>query len=202
MKLTKIAAVPVIALAAGLSLAACGQTVTKAPATHAPAAAAPAAPAATTAPTAAASPPDTAPLSGAVGTTYQVTGPNGPSGASTVYTVTLDQVQQQATLGEYATLTNGADHVVAAEFTITGTSGQSSDDANNDAVVVGSDQQNYTPSFDTITAGTNFNSGDFNVTPGQTVTGWVAFELAPGTSIGSVQWSPGIGGQTATWTVK
>jgi len=98
-------------------------------------------------------------------------------------------------------LTNGSDHVTAAEFSITGKTGQSSDDANSDAVAVGSDSHDYTSSADDVTAGTNFNSGEFNVTPGQTVTGWVSFELAPGATMASIQWSPGLGGQTATWTL-
>lgn len=180
----------------GLAVSACGPTVAKAPASSAPAGT-PAAPAASSP---AASPSSSAPLSGPVGTTYTVTGMN-DSGNQTEYSVTLVRVDQQATLGAYETLTNGSDHVTAAEFTVTGKTGQSSDDANSDAVTVGTDQQDYTPSFDTITAGTNFNSGDFNVTPGQSVTGWVAFELAPGVTMASVQWTPGIGGQSATWTL-
>jgi hypothetical protein len=146
-------------------------------------------------------PTPSAPLTGSVGSGFVVTGANGPSGANTVYNVTLDKVDQQASLGSYETLTNGNDHVTGAEFTIAGTSGATTDDANSDAVAVGTDGQDYTPSFDTITDGTNFNSGDFNVAAGQTVNGWVSFELPPGVTIASVQWTPGIGGQTATWTV-
>jgi hypothetical protein len=194
--------IPVAGLAiAGLSLAACGTAVAKTPAPVASASSAsssvPAAPASSSPP----SSPSSGPLSGPVGTSYQVTGANGPNGENTVYTVTLVQVEQQATLGQYGTLTDGSDHVTAAEFTITGKTGESSDDANSDAVAVGTNGQDNTSSFDTITAGTNFDSGEFDVTPGQSVTGWVSFELAPGTSIASVQWSPGIGGQTATWTL-
>ena len=191
---TTIAAIAVTA--AGITAAGCGSTVAKTPASQAPAAAATSAPTTT-----AASPSPSAPLTGPVGTSYQVTGDNGPQGATTVYTVTLDQVQQQATLGQYETLTNGSDHVTAAEFTITGKTGQTSDDANTDAVVVGTDSQNYQSAADTITAGTDFKYGDFNVSAGQTVTGWVSFELAQGVTIASVQWAPGFESQTATWTV-
>lgn len=194
----KTSTVAITALAAGALAAGCGTTVSKAPAANAPAAAAAAAD--TSAPAPSQSP--SQPLTGPVGTTFTVSGPNGPNGAATVYDVTLVRVEQQASLGQYGELTTAADHVTAAEFTVTGKTGQTSDDANNDAVVVGSDSQDYTPSFDTITAGTNFNSGTFNVSAGQSVTGWVAFELAPGASIASVQWSPGFGGQTATWAVK
>jgi len=135
-----------------------------------------------------------------VGGTFSVSGPNGPSGANTTYNVTLDKVDQHAALGPYETLTNGNDHVTGAEFTIAGKSGQTSDDVNSDAVAVGTDGQDYTFSADAITDGTNFNYGEFNVTAGQSVNGWVSFELPPGVSIASVQWAPG-GGQAATWTV-
>ena len=198
----KLIAIPVTVVAAGLSLAACGPTVAKAPA---PASSTPSSTPATTAPAAQAAQPapaGTAPLTGPVGTTFKVTGNNGPNGASTVFTVTLNQVQQQATLGQYETLMNGSAHVAAAEFTVTGTSGQTSNNVNNDALVVGTDQQNHPTAFDAITAGTNFNHGEFSVSPGQTVTGWVSYELAPGVSVASVQWSPGWDGPVATWTVK
>jgi Protein of unknown function (DUF2510) len=148
----------------------------------------------------AASPSSSGSLSGPAGTTYSVTGDNGPNGATTTYTVTMNRSTQHATLGQYETLTNGSDHVTAAEFTIAGKSGQSSDDADSDAVAVGTDGQDYTAAFDTITEGTNFNDGQFQVGPGESVTGWVSFELPAGVSIASVQWSPG-NSEAATWTV-
>ena len=166
------------------------------PAAAAPAATSPPSPAASSSPA-----PSPSLTTGTIGSGFEVTGPNGPAGATTVYDVTLDQVDQHASLGQYETLTNGDDHVTGAEFTITGKTGQTTDDADSDAVAVGTDGQDYTASFDTITDGTNFNHGDFNVGPGQAVKGWVAFELPPGVSIASIQWSPGLGGQTATWTV-
>lgn len=147
------------------------------------------------------SPSSSAPLSGSIGTTFTVTGGNGPDGATTVYDVTLDQVDQHATLSQYGSLTNGSDHVTAAEFRIDGSSGQASDDADNDAVAVGTDGQDYTPAFDTITEGTNFDAGDFRVSPGQDVTGWISFELPAGVSIESVQWAPTFGGSAATWNI-
>jgi hypothetical protein len=57
--------------------------------------------------------------------------------------------------------------------------------------------ESLTNGSDHVTAGTNFNSGEFDVSPGQTVTGWVSFELAPGATMASIQWSPGAGSQTA-----
>lgn len=190
--------IAVLVAAIAMTLAGCDSiakdSTAQPPATSAPPAAAPSA-----APSAlAGSPSDDGNLTGPPGTAFTVTGDNGPNGATTVYDVTMTQVVQRAHLGQYESLSNGSDHVTAAEFKITGQSGQTSDDADNDAVVVGTDGQDYTPVFDTITEGTNFNGGDFRVGPGQSVTGWVAFELPPGVKIASVQWQPGIS-QTATW---
>jgi hypothetical protein len=192
-----------LALAAGLvgGLSACGTTAAKVASAATPASSASSSASAKAPAAQASSSPSSGPLSGPVGTTYQIAGANGPNGQNTVYTVTLVQVEQQATLTQYGSLTNGSDHVTAAEFSIKGKTGESSDDANSDAVAVGSDSQDYTSSSDDITAGTNFNSGEFDVTPGQAVTGWVSFELAPGATMASIQWSPGFGSQTATWTL-
>ena len=91
---------------------------------------------------------------------------------------------------------------VGVEFTISGVTGYSSDDANSDAVVIGSDGQTYQPDFDSISAGTTFNSGDLSVSPGQTVHGWVTFQLPDGMKPASVQWQADMFGSNppATWT--
>lgn len=141
-------------------------------------------------------------LTGPTGTTFEITGPNGPNGESTIYQVTMTQVVQQAQLGPGGSLTHSGYHVAGAQFTVTGKSGQTSDNANRAASAVGSNGQSYTSEFDTITAGTNFNSGDVKVSAGQSMNGWVSFELPPGVNIASVQWHPGVGGEaTTTWTV-
>lgn len=178
------------ALAAGL--AACGPTVSKAdapPSTFAPSPSSPAT-----------SPPAT---SGPLGTTFKVTTTD-DSGNAVAYTVTLGKVDQHAGLTAYEALDKPGDHMAAARFTITGVTGQESDDANNDATVVGTDTTEYQPSFTSVADGGNFNGGTFSVSPGETVSGWVAFELAPGQSAASVQWSPaaGFSGSHATWTLR
>lgn len=145
--------------------------------------------------------PTTGNLTGAVGTTFTVTGDNGVNDTQTTYDVTLTGVEQDATLAPYEALSNDADHMAAAEFTITGKTGDTSDDANNDATVIGSNGQQYTFSASSVTAGTNFNYGDYNAGPVQTVKGVVAFELPSGVSIKSVQWSPGFEGPSASWSV-
>jgi hypothetical protein len=52
------------------------------------------------------------------------------------------------------------------------------------------------------TAGvTNFNYGDYNLTPGQTSVGAVAFQVPDGVKVSSIQWGGTFGSSAATWTV-
>ena len=92
---------------------------------------------------------------------------------------------------------------VSAVLTITGVSGTAQDDANNDATLNGSDHQVYQPDFDSIAGYTNFNSGDFSVSPGTSQIGAVTFQVPDGVTVTSVVWanSSGFGGGTATWTI-
>jgi len=71
------------------------------------------------------------------------------------------------------------------------------------AVVNGADQQVYQPRFSGVAARTNFDSGIFNVSPGQVVKGWVTFKLHDSIKIPSIQWnrSSGFSGTSATWTM-
>jgi hypothetical protein len=46
-----------------------------------------------------------------------------------------------------------------------------------------------TAGYNSIADGTNFANGEFTVDPGQSIRGWVAFELPPGVSVASVQFS-------------
>jgi hypothetical protein len=139
--------------------------------------------------------------SGPVGTTFSVTGTDN-SGNATAYNVTLVRVIQHAAPDNSFDAAPSGQHLAAAEFRITGVTGDSSDDANSDAGANGTDEQVYQPEFGGLAAGTNFNGGDFNVNAGQTSIGWVAFQLPDGITVASVQWTPGIDGSSATWTVK
>jgi hypothetical protein len=143
-------------------------------------------------PAAPASPANTGPL----GSQYQVTNSDG-----TAYTVTATSIQDPASLTQYESLKTYTDHMIAVQLTITGNAGQASDDVNSDMTVIGSDGQVYQPSYNDTTAGTNFDSGEFRVGPGQMVRGVVNFELPHGVTVQSLQWSPGLDGPTATWTV-
>lgn len=193
MKRTSVIAAGAAA-AALAALTACASTAVKAtapPTIFTPSAAPP--PATT--------PPPAPVTSGPAGTSFTVTTQD-DSGASVSYTVTLVKVDQEAALAAYTELAAPGDHMAAAEFRITGVTGQVSDDANNDAGAVGTDTTEYPYSDNAVTDGPNFSYGEFAVSAGQTVSGWVSFELPAGQQVASVQWTPNIfEGSHATWTV-
>jgi hypothetical protein len=203
MNITRQRAALVIGTCGLLAVVGCtGATVTKTVASTS-SAAAPSSPAEAAAVPSPPSPSSSAVTSGPIGTAFTVTTQD-DNGNNVSYTVTADSVDQHAALGSYETLDNDADHMAAVKFTITGMTGQVSDDANSDAVAIGSDTTEYQPSFNSVTDGGNFDSGEFSVGPGETVSGWVSFEVPPGKTIASVQWSPNssLGGSHATWTVS
>jgi hypothetical protein len=184
-----------LALAAisALAVAACGTAVTKANVPAAPAAQ-------STRPSQAPSPTPspTNSLSGPVGTTYQVT-----DGSGNEITVTLTQIVDPAQGGDQYTTPDNGNRFAGAVFTLKGLSGTFSDDANNDAALIGSNGQTYTADFDSIAGYTNFNHGEYNLSPGQTSIGAVTFQVPDGVKVASVQWSGsgGFGGAPAIWAV-
>ena len=103
---------------------------------------------------------------------------------------------------QFTTAGNG-DRFVGAVFTITGISGTLSEDANNDATLVGSNGQTYTADFDSIAGYTNFNSGMYNVSAGENSVGAVTFQLPLTVQVTKIEWSAngGFGGAPAEWLV-
>jgi hypothetical protein len=175
----KIAAVA--AAAAALAIAGCG-SITRTPA-----------PAGTKA---APSPPNS--LSGPVGTVYTVTGQSGDK-----MTVTLTKVIDPAQgAGQFTTPGNG-NRFAGAIFTITGISGTLSDDADNDATLVGSNGQTWPAGFGSIAGYTNFNSGEYNVSAGENSVAAVTFQLPLTVKVAEIEWSAngGFGGAPAEWLV-
>ncbi|MFI5035329.1 MAG: DUF4352 domain-containing protein [Acidimicrobiales bacterium] len=84
-------------------------------------------------------------------------------------------------------------------------SNQITDDANLNATLVGSNGQTYSADFDSIAGCTNFNSGQYQLNPGQSATGCVVFQVPKAVSITDVEWSPdgGLGGGNfGDWTVR
>jgi hypothetical protein len=188
--------------AAALGLAACGTaSVSKTPAARP--SSAPAAPTAftpTAEPTSIPTSTPSASTTGTLGTSFTVTTTDN-SGNPVVYTVTLDKVDQHAGLAPYESMQGPGDHMAAARFSITGVTGQESDDANSDANATGSDTTEYPFAATSVSDGPNFSSGMFEVGPGQTKSGWVSFELPQGVTVSTVSWQPGLDSQAATWTL-
>jgi hypothetical protein len=69
--------------------------------------------------------------------------------------------------------------------------GSISDNANTDGTVIGSDSQDYTPSFSDVTGCTNFNHGDYALSVGSTQRGCVVFELPNGVTVNAFQFALG-----------
>jgi hypothetical protein len=83
---------------------------------------------------------------------------------------------------------------VAAMLTIdnTGTDARS-DDVNNNAALVGSDNQTYTPTLGTVTECTNFDNGVYHLGAGESTTGCVAFVMPPGVAPTRLKYTPSSG---------
>ncbi|HVD04288.1 MAG TPA: DUF4352 domain-containing protein [Candidatus Dormibacteraeota bacterium] len=134
-------------------------------------------------------------LEGPVGTTFTDTDSQGNK-----ITVTMTGVIDPAQGTAYETPNNGY-RFVAVQFTIVGVSGNSSDDANSNATVIGSDTQTYTADFNSVAGCTNFNYGQYSVAAGQTNRGCVTFQLPNGVTVAHVEWGAGFGGAPAIWDV-
>lgn len=120
------------------------------------------------------------------------------------YSVQLVQVIDPAQGADQFTTPNTGDRFVAAVFKITDTGSASiSDDANDNASIVGSDDESYSADFDSVAECTNFNSGTYQVAPGESLTGCVVFQIPTSVNISKVEWSPtsGFGGSFGQWTV-
>jgi len=138
-------------------------------------------------------------------TTFQITDPNaGPNGdQKAVYSVTALKILDPADPDNSFDSAPAGSHLVGVEFQVKGVSGSEQDDANIDTSVTGNDQQSYQAGIEGLAAGTNFNGGDFNTSPGSSSIGWVSFEVKNGVTVTSIQWTPngGVSGSPVTWTV-
>jgi hypothetical protein len=175
--------------AAGLVIAGCG-SVTKTPAPASPAPAALASAKATSSPSSS--------LSGPVGTVYTVTDQSRDK-----MTVTLTKMIDPALGADQFTAPDNGNRFVGAVFTITGVSGTFSDDANNDATLIGSNSQTYSADFDSIAGYTNFNNGEYNISAGEKSVGAVTFQVPLTVKVTKIEWSAnsGFGGAPAEWLV-
>jgi hypothetical protein len=192
MKLTNAAAAAVVLAVSLPVLAACGSSPSAPAASHSES------PGSAAASSPAASSPATQQTAGATGTTFTITS------ATSAYQVTLTRVAPTQPASGMS-LSTPSDHMVATWLTMTGVSGQSTDNAWGCAKLIGTDQQVYqeSDSLDTV-AGTSFDAGQFSVGPGETERGVVTWELPAGVSAARVQWSPYAtpGAQPVTWHVR
>lgn len=78
------------------------------------------------------------------------------------------------------------------------------DDALTDTSVVGSDNQTYQPSFDTVSGCTDFNSGQFTLTPNSTSSGCVTFDIPTTVKVARILFEPlSLTSNTvATWSIS
>ncbi|MGH3958498.1 DUF4352 domain-containing protein [Mycobacterium sp.] len=67
------------------------------------------------------------------------------------------------------------------------------DDANNDAALVGSNNQTYTPALGAVTECTNFDNGVYRLQPGESSTGCIAFVMPSGVSPSKFKYAPASG---------
>lgn len=156
-------------------------------------------PAAATAPASSkAAPVPTSSLSGPVGTSYAVTDESGNK-----MSVTLTQVIDPAQGADQFTSPQSGNRFVGAVFDIKGINGTVSDDANNDATLIGSNGQTYTADFDSIAGYTNFNHGEYSVSAGESSVGAVTFQVPVAVTVSKIEWSAngGLGGAPAEWLI-
>lgn len=96
-------------------------------------------------------------------------------------------------------------HLVAVEIQVTGrSSGNDTNDANDNLSIVGSNKQVYTANFDAVSECTNFASGQYTVTKGQSEVGCVTFQVPDFVQVSTVKYNPNAGFSTneATWSLK
>jgi hypothetical protein len=172
-----------------LGMAGCGGIVkTSAPVHTAPAAGTSSKPA----------PSSASSLSGPIDTTYTVTDQSGNE-----MSVTLTQVIDPAQGADQFTTPHSGNRFVGAVFSVKGINGTFSDDANNDATLIGSNGQTYTADFDSIAGYTNFNNGEYNVSAGEGSVGAVTFQVPLAVTVTKIEWSAngGLGGAPAEWLI-
>jgi hypothetical protein len=120
----------------------------------------------------------------------------------TKYEVTLLRVDQQAPPSSEFMGAQPGHHLTAAQFRVRAIT-PVDENANNNATATGADEQAYTSSLTSGAEGTNFADGAIRLQPGDSLVGWVTFELPDGVRITKVQWTPasGFSARAAQWLV-
>lgn len=109
------------------------------------------------------------------------------------YQVQLTQVIDPAQGADQYTTPDAGNRFVAAVFRVTAGRSALSGDADTNAAVIGSDDQTYSPDLNDVAGCTNFSSGAYQIAPGESSTGCVAFQVPVGVAVRKVRWSPSAG---------
>lgn len=119
------------------------------------------------------------------------------------FQLTINQVDQSAQGANPFMTPDAGNHFVAVEETFVGVFSTYQDDVDVDTSLIGTNNQTYQPTFDPTADGTNFNSGQVTLTEGQTLVGWVNFQVPDGVNVQTVVYSPsaGFGGDTGRWQI-
>ena len=120
------------------------------------------------------------------------------------YRVTLVKIIDPARGADQFSSPDSGKRFVGLVFKIEALTGSpQNEDANNDAVLVGGNGQNYSADFDGIAGYTNLASGTIHVAQGDTVTGAVTFQVPDEVTVSKIQWSALSGfGSTVEWDVR
>jgi hypothetical protein len=122
---------------------------------------------------------------GQVGSSFEL-----KDGSGNLYQVTLAKVIDPAKGENQFAAPDVGKRFVGLVFRVKALTGSPKDeDANNDAVVVGSNGQNYSADFDGIAGYTSFDHGVIHVSQGETVTGAVTFQVPNSVTVSKVQWT-------------
>ena len=135
---------------------------------------------------------------GKIGSSFEL-----KDGSGNLYRVTLVMVIDPAKGENQFAAPDVGKRFVGLVFRVKALTGSPKDeDANNDAVVVGSNGQNYSADFDGIAGYTSFDHGVIHVSQGETVTGAVTFQVPNGVMVSTVQWTALSGfGSGVEWMV-
>ena len=133
---------------------------------------------------------------GRIGSSFEL-----KDGSGNLYQVVLAKVIDPAKGENQFAAPDAGKRFVGLVFRVKALTGSpKNEDANNDAVVVGSNGQNYSADFDGIAGYTNFDHGVIHVSQGETVTGSVTFQLPENVKVSTVQWTALSGfGATVEW---
>jgi hypothetical protein len=136
---------------------------------------------------------------GRIGSSFNV-----EDGSGHVYQVTLAKVIDPATGENQFTVPDDGKRFVGLIFKVKALTGSpQSEDANNNAMVIGGNGQTYSADFDGIAGYTNFDDGAIRVAQGETVTGAVTFQIPNGVTVSNVTWTALSGfGSTVEWIVR